>query len=204
MIAVTFPHISPRAGVAAAMVLTMTVAGRRPGREICDEEPVLDLLHLAVPGMTPVISRSVSAGQGQPGLPRAGPAAPEPGVGGTSEPAAGRSFPRAPSGWTRPRTRRCHGQCPHYEPRSRRCRRPRTGSPSRLAHRGSHGRGPSPDAPLLPGLGVLATLLLGIHADHRLPGGQALPGLRGDVADWAIPVRVPLCPSIVLALACRL
>ncbi len=53
-----------------------------------------------------------------------------------------------------------------------------------------------PGPPLLPGLGVLADLLLllGIHADHRLPGGQALPGLRGDVAELSIAVGVLASP----------
>jgi hypothetical protein len=52
----------------------------------------------------------------------------------------------------------------------------------------------APGPPFPPGLGVLADLLLllGVHADHRLGGGQVLPGLRGDVPELGIPVRVPL------------
>jgi hypothetical protein len=47
--------------------------------------------------------------------------------------------------------------------------------------------------PFPPVLRVLANLLflLGIHADHQLPGGQVLFGPRGDVAELGVPVRVP-------------
>ena len=34
-------------------------------------------------------------------------------------------------------------------------------------------------------------LLLSIHADHRLPRGQVLLRLRGDIPELAVPVRVP-------------
>ena len=47
--------------------------------------------------------------------------------------------------------------------------------------------------PLPARLRVLADLLLllGVHADHRLPGGQVLPGLAGEVPELGVPVRVP-------------
>jgi hypothetical protein len=47
--------------------------------------------------------------------------------------------------------------------------------------------------PLPPGLGVLPglLLLLGVHADHRLPRGQVLFGLRGDIPELGVAVRVP-------------
>ena len=49
-------------------------------------------------------------------------------------------------------------------------------------------------APFPPVLGVLADLLLllGVHADHRVPGCQVALGLRGDVPELGVPVRVPL------------
>ena len=47
--------------------------------------------------------------------------------------------------------------------------------------------------PFPPGLRILADLLLllGIHADHRLGGGQVLFGLRGDIPELPVPVRMP-------------
>jgi hypothetical protein len=46
--------------------------------------------------------------------------------------------------------------------------------------------------PLPAGLAVVADLLafLGVHADHRLPRVPVLRGLRGDVAELGVPVRV--------------
>ena len=47
--------------------------------------------------------------------------------------------------------------------------------------------------PFPPRLRVLPDLLflLGVHADHRLPGRQVLPRLRGDIPELGVPVRVP-------------
>ena len=58
------------------------------------------------------------------------------------------------------------------------------------AHRHRIALGP----PFPPGLRILADVLflLGVHADHRLPRRQVLPGLRGDIPELGIAVRMPL------------
>ena len=47
--------------------------------------------------------------------------------------------------------------------------------------------------PFPPGLRILPDFLflLRVHADHRLPGGQVLLSLRGDIPELGVPVRVP-------------
>jgi hypothetical protein len=42
-------------------------------------------------------------------------------------------------------------------------------------------------------------LVLGVHADHRLPGGQMDLGLLVEVAELGVPVR----PSKVLTVRCN-
>jgi hypothetical protein len=56
------------------------------------------------------------------------------------------------------------------------------------AHRHRAALGPV----LLPAVGEVPDqlLLLGIHADHRVPGVLAGPGLLADVAELRVPVRV--------------
>lgn len=56
-----------------------------------------------------------------------------------------------------------------------------------------HGDRPALRLVLAAGIGVVSDLLLllGIHADHRLPGIAVLPDLLVEIAELGVPVRVP-------------
>ena len=128
------------------------------------------------------LEEPASAGDQQPGRARVGIAAQE-------VPPAGAATPR--------RTRRCSRQCRRSRSRrSRPCRRCRRGSRARLVPARErvvqHLRRAARGVPFAPGLRVVPDLLLllGVHADDRVPGGLAVTGLGGDVAELGVPVRV--------------
>ena len=185
------------------------VAGQRaapPGQADLAEQPVLDLVPLAGAG------REVADGDLQPGLLRQDgePGLPGPvpvavgtaGVAGDQQP-GGAGVGVLP-GQVPPAADRLHRQrggvpvgADVHEPGVRLPRRRcRTGSRARRPCPGSHGSAPAPGSPagrpfpaVLPVVPDLL-LLLGVHADHRLPGSQVLFGLRGDVPELGVPLRV--------------
>ena len=206
--------VSPVRVAVAAMDWTMTswlVSGRPRQFMVMRENSRCSILfHLEVPGgkwQTVIASPVSSARAARPGFPGPGAVAVGPaGVGGDQQPAGGRvvgpaaGIPPAADGLDRELGGVVVGADVHPPGVRRPGRRSRTGWPCPRHRRRSHGPGPVPDRPWAatgpPGVAELADqlLLLGVDADHRIPGRQVGLDLLVDVAELGVPVRVLAVP----------